>query len=179
MARQSKSASAVALDNNPGKRSQQPAMKALPGAPPRPTDLSIVALEEWDRVVELLDAEGRLTVHDGGILRRHCIIYDRLERISAELGESDLLVPGRTTAGALPIGLSEKASVQEAFEFGRASAATVIRSDVGLVKNPGLQVERNYQDMYLKSCVALGINPGSRDGAPARSLLEDTEGLLD
>jgi phage terminase small subunit len=179
MARSAKTAAAKEANNNPGKRSQQPALQALPGAPPRPTDLSAIALEEWDRVVALLDAEGRLNVHDGGILRRHCIIYDRLERISAELGESDLLVPGRTTAGALPAGLSENSSVQEAFEFGRAAAAKYVRPDVGLVKNPGLQVERNYQDMYLKSCVALGINPGSRDGAPARTLLEDSEGLLD
>lgn len=178
MARSSKSAAAKELDNNPGKRSVQPQLQALPGAPPRPTDLSEIALEEWDRVVALLDAEGRLNVHDGGILRRHCIIYDRLERISAELSESELLVPGRTTAGALPAGLSENASVQEAFAFGQATAAKA-RTDIGLVKNPGLQVERNYQDMYLKSCVALGINPGSRDGAPASKLLEDAEGLLD
>ena len=114
----------------------------------------------------------------GGILRRHCIVYDRLERISQELGQSDLLVPGRATSGAILPGLARDATVQEAFEFGRASAATA-RAGIALVKNPGLQVERNYQDMYLKSCVALGINPGSRDGAPARSLIEDTEGLLD
>lgn len=55
----------------------------------------------------------------------------------------------------------------------------VVGGQRGLVKNPLVQIERNYVILYLNSCSALGIAPGKRDVANVDTAGIDADGLLD
>ena len=137
-----KSRSSRELDN----RLTTPHLSATPGQPKRPT-LPKEARAEWDRVAAVLDSEGRLTVHDGGQLRCHSILFQRLCDAS-ELVNAGLLVQGQRGAN-------------------------------DHIKNPAIQIERTYADLYLRSCGSLKVNAGSRDGMTGSEMVENVEGLLD
>ena len=138
-----KSRASRELENRPA---ITPRLSASPGQPKRPT-LPKEARAEWDRVVSVLDAEGRLNVGDGGQLRCHSILYQRLCDAS-ELVNGGLLVQGQRGAN-------------------------------DQIKNPAIQIERTYADLYLRSCASLKVNAGSRDGLTGSEMVEDVEGLLD
>lgn len=118
--------------------------KPSPGRPKRPSNLPVPARQEWDRVVGILDAEGRLSSLDGGLLARHAKLFSYIEQCEKDIDERGLLVEG----------------------------------DRGKVKNPSVQLQRNYITLYHKSCELLGVDPRRRDGVVGgRS--DDPENLLD
>jgi P27 family predicted phage terminase small subunit len=67
------------------------------GLPEAPTHLDKLALEEWHRIVPLLDEMGVLTRIDGAALSVYCDAHSRWLRARAELVKHGMLV--KTKAG--------------------------------------------------------------------------------
>jgi P27 family predicted phage terminase small subunit len=55
----------------------------------------------------------------------------------------------------------------------------LVPGERGMVKNPAVQMSRDYRDRFHRGLQLLGLDPGRRDAAPPSAVQEDPEGLLD
>lgn len=74
------------ITGNPGKREiPEDLPEGQPGWPDQPTSLSKVGRAEWDRLAQLLEGEGRLTLADGPMLAGAAAAYEGVTEIRRRL----------------------------------------------------------------------------------------------
>src|SRR5512135_2959103 len=81
-------------EGNPGKHHLGEDWKPVPGAPECPSWLAGEALLEWQRVVELLDAEGLITQFDRPSLVDYCVCWARVCDAERDVSARGLFVAG-------------------------------------------------------------------------------------
>ena len=135
------------LEGNPSKRPLH-TNEPMPrqGAPDKPDDLSPVASEEWDRIVPELDRLGILSPLDRTMLVVYCEAVAIHDAAMALVDETGILSRRGDRMKGAP------------------------------VKNPALQIARDFAHTARQSGAAFGLTPGDRarmtlpSGAGARSL---------
>ncbi len=95
MAGRAKSKARKKLENNPGKRRIPEPVKPPPGVPDMPKGMPKLAIEEWARVVPILDKMGVLSVLDRAGLADYCLCVARVGELERAIGKQGIAVKGR------------------------------------------------------------------------------------
>lgn len=76
------------LRGNPGRRESPRTVRAAPGVPVAPAWLNADGLEEWARVVAMVDPLGILSPGDCAVLTAHCDAWAKFVALAAIVSES-------------------------------------------------------------------------------------------
>ncbi|MGR6997213.1 P27 family phage terminase small subunit [Yinghuangia aomiensis] len=87
-----------ALRGNPGKRRAREFVNPSPGIPDTPEWLDGRALDEWNRLIPILDSMGVLSPADGNALAAYCVSCATYVEAVAILREKGVLVEGSPRA---------------------------------------------------------------------------------
>lgn len=125
---------------------------ATPGRPDPPTHLDQVALEEWHRLIPVLEGMQVLTVADGSALAIYCEAHSRARAAQADIEKRGLMIETR---------------------YERKNKAGEVVEEQTVVKlNPSTQVVNAANTVMLRVLTEFGLTPSSRsrikaDVAPA------------
>jgi len=115
-----------------------------PNIPPCPDHLDAVAKEEWDRVVEEIEALGIVTNLDMSVLASYCNSYSRWVRATTKVNEEGYFytLPNGYQQQNANLSIANKAEEMMLRAAGKLGFTPSDRSQVKRVDNPNKQEDR-------------------------------------
>lgn len=154
MAGRSKPNKAKELTGNPGKRAIHEPIRGEVGIPDKPAYLNEMESGYWEFYSHHLNVRGDLDKADGPALADMCVCCARLEEAEAIIRGAVMVVDGKEVrVGGL-----------------------MVQGERGMVKNPAIQLSRNYRQQAQKYFEMFGVSPAPRGRMNIPEADDDNDG---